>query len=154
MPDERSNSLVHTYFVVVNVLMGIKSLGGPFQDLTFQTSANFVVLGLWGWSCVCYRFCINFIKMTVLLFTPSTSAACDVIQDHTKQMVTPPRVNTEPQAPKIPEAPSTAFPVSKASMPAELQVHSYWHFLYVNGFNLVWHLDCMKFTWTIIILQT
>lgn len=48
MPDERSNSLVHTYFVVVNVLMGIKSLGGPFQDLTFQTSANFVVLGLWG----------------------------------------------------------------------------------------------------------
>ncbi|XP_017308606.1 DNA topoisomerase 2-binding protein 1 isoform X4 [Ictalurus punctatus] len=48
-------------------------------------------------------------------------AACDVIQDHTKQMVTPPRVNTEPQAPKIPEAPSTAFPVSKASMPAELQ---------------------------------
>ncbi|XP_053083876.1 DNA topoisomerase 2-binding protein 1 isoform X2 [Pangasianodon hypophthalmus] len=49
-------------------------------------------------------------------------AACDVIEEHMKRTVTPPRVNTEPQAPKMPEAPATDSPISKASMLAELQL--------------------------------
>ncbi|MCJ8745696.1 hypothetical protein PDJAM_G00133130 [Pangasius djambal] len=49
-------------------------------------------------------------------------AACDVIEEHMKRTVTPPRVSTEPQAPKMPEAPATDSPISKASMLAELQL--------------------------------
>ncbi|XP_060756012.1 DNA topoisomerase 2-binding protein 1 isoform X2 [Neoarius graeffei] len=49
-------------------------------------------------------------------------AACDVIEEHMKRTMTPPRVKTEPQAPKIPDAPSTAFPIFKASMLPELQL--------------------------------
>ncbi|KAF5901790.1 DNA topoisomerase 2-binding protein 1 isoform X1, partial [Clarias magur] len=48
-------------------------------------------------------------------------AACDVIDEHMKRTVTPPRVSSEPQTPKRPESPSTAFPITKASMVSVLQ---------------------------------
>lgn len=71
----------------------------------------------------------------------STSAAYDVIEEHMKRTETPPRVNNEPEGPKKTDDPSTAFSISKSSMLAELQVQLLMHLLYLNGFNLIWHLD-------------
>lgn len=100
----------------VIVLLGFSSLKG-------QTFVRCSIIPL---LIMCVKFFFRSIKTPYSLFALSTSAACDVIEEHMKRTVTPPRVSTEPQAPKRPESPSTAFPISKAlMMVSELQVQTY-----------------------------